>query len=592
MNPYFRNASRRATASEIRDYVADRIGCTISYGFSEIQKLGDAVRGGERIAGFMETDDYREWYLPLASKDGFSWKTEAVPACLKQKVAFLFSIGFGNGSPLPQPSGRWDIFMNDQFALSIRVVKHSQVWKREDCIFAFAASRIEAAEPFGSICLSSAIQAESFAAFGPAILVVPSTWVRSGFPATIRIEAKSEVSSSRWFQLASTPHIIDDSDIYRVVDLLPFKKVPKVGGYSVYFGDIHNHSGQVFESTQNRGCGMGTREENYQYARGPGGMDFYALTDHEWQIDPHRTADYFDLADKYNNDDRFVCLPGFEFTSLLYGHRNVYFKESTGAVVVNATKGWGKPTKDPRRAVTPQELWRVLETTNSNFITVPHHSSAASHPCTWSSYEPCYDRLVEVYSSWGSSEYYGDFPRGVSDRYRTLDVRDALNRGLHLGFAASSDSHDGHPGNAQSPMVKHHHIFHHLGSGLVGVLSKELTREAIYNAMYHRRCYATTGVPIVLQFEMNGVPMGGTLSSFPGTTKPKLEIGCIGTNGIEHIRIVKNGRVVKTIHCHGELTYHTEWEDTDRESSAACYYYVRLVQTDRESAWSSPIWIN
>lgn len=340
--------------------------------------------------------DYCEWYLPLSAKTGFNWKTVPVSASTKDKVAFVLSIGFGNGSPLPQPSGRWDIYVNNRFALSIHVVKHSQLWQRGNCSFAFAANYIEAAEPSGSLCLSSVIQAESFAAFGPVFLIIPISWVKTGAPAIIQVEPQCRVSSARWFQLAATPaDIIDSSNIYQVVDLLSSK--PKVGEYSIYFGDIHTHLGQVFDETKNEGCGMGTREESYQYARGAGGLDFYALTDYEVQIDPRKVKEYFALADKYNENGRFVCLPRYEFTNLLYGHRNVYFRDSNGTVV-NANKvKWSELTKDPRKVITPEELWKALEKTGTRFITIPHHSSVTSHPCTWAFYNPKYDRLVEIY---------------------------------------------------------------------------------------------------------------------------------------------------------------------------------------------------
>lgn len=592
MDAYFRSDSRRAIDPEIRNYISDKTKSTVVYGFSEVVKLGDAIPGGERISGFAETFDSREWYLPLSAKTGFSWKTALVPASTKEKVAFILSVGFGNGSLLPQPSGQWDIYVNNRFALSIRVVKHSQLWQRDDCSFAFAANRIEAAEPFGSLCLSSVIQSESFAAFGPAFLTVPASWLKSNAAATIRIEPKSDISSTRWFQLGIVPNIIDSSDIYQVVDLLTSKRVPKIEGYNVYFGDIHTHSGQVFDETKNKGCGWGTREENYQYARGAGGLDFYALTDHEWQINPDKIKQYFTLADKYNEDGRFVCLPGYEFTNLLYGHRNVYFQDCNGTVI-NANKvEWGRLTKDPGKVITPEEFWKALEKTGSRFITIPHHPSATSHPCTWAFYNPEYDRLVEVYSAWGSSEYYGDFPRGISDRYRTLDVRDALKRGLRMGLIASSDGHDGHPGNAQSAIFKNDRsLFHHLGSGRIAVLSKELTREAIFDAMYDRRCYATTGVPIVLQFDINGALMGSELSSLPEGARPRLNVLCRGTNGIDHIRIVRNSKVIHSVPCYGEFTYELEWEDFAYSARTSCYYYVRVVQVDKESAWSSPIWI-
>ena len=591
VDPFYGEGGRQATLAELRDYIAETTNSTPVDGLAEIEDAGDAVVGSERISGFTASSRHDEWLLPLSARRGLSWRTGEVPSTTKAKVSFALPVGFGNGSPLPQPSGAWDVFVNDRLAVSIRVVNHAQVWENGPCSFAFSAARIETAEPFQSLCLSSIVRDESFAAFGPALLTVPASWTEPGRPSVIRVEARSEAPSTRWFQVARTHSTLQYSDICRLVALVAGERHPRLGDYSVYFGDIHTHSGQVFDVCENKGCGMGTREDNYRYAMGPGALDFYALSDHEYQIDPQKIDAYLDLADAFNNDGRFVCLPSFEFTSRPYGHRNVYFK-GPGGTVVHSQGEWGQArAADPAKSVTPPALWSALAQTGVPFITVPHHSSAACHPLTWEFFSPDYDRLIEVYSSWGSSEYYGDVPRGFSDRYRTLDVRDALKRGLHFGLIASSDGHDGHPGNAQSPLVKHHHIFHFCGSGRAAVLASDLTRDAVFDALYARRCYATTGGPIVLNVTLNGALMGAELPLLPAGSRPELRITCAGTNGIDHLRIVKNARVVCTVPCHGEWDAELEWEDAAFDPTVANSYYVRVVQKDNESAWSSPIWV-
>ena len=590
MDAYPNHGERRILTSEIRDRVAGRVNSILVNGFGSMVDAGGARPCGDRVAGFMETHDRREWVLPLSAVQAMTWQTQPVPETTCRSVSFVLSVGFGNGSPLPQPSGSWALHVDGRHACSVRVVKHSQLWRgNAGCSFAFAANRIEASEPFGSLTLSSVIRDESFAAFGPALLTVPAEWVTPGSVSTIRVEGSCGAASTRWLQVATAPGVVDQSDIYRAVDLLTDARIPRAGQCRVYFGDIHTHSGQVCEDTGNKGCGYGTREENYAYARGPGGLDFYSLTDHEWQVGQEEAGDYLGLADEHSEDGRFVCLPGFEFTSLLYGHRNVYFR-GPGGTVVNSTRDWGRPTKEPAKALPPEELWGALAERGVPFFTVPHHPSAASHPFNWSVFDPAYDRLVEVYSAWGSSEYYGDFPRGVSDRYRSLTVRDGLGRGHRFGLIASADGHDGHPGNAQSPMVKHHHLFHHCGSGWAAVFCEELTREAVFDALHARRCYGTTGVPIVLSFAVNGRPMGSEIAAVPDG-RVVVRISCQGANGLDHVRIVRNGRVVHTVPCHGERGAEIEWQDVDYVPSAPCFYYARVVQVDRESAWSSPVWV-
>ena len=283
-NSFDITGDQRALDEDIRDYIRAETGSTAVYGLGKILRIGGAVAGGPRIAGFMEQHDEREWYLRLDAASPFLWETEPVPDDPAERVSFVLAMGLGNGSPLPQPSGRWDVYVNDRFAVSIRVAKHSQLWRGPEASLAFAANRIESAPPFGSLCLSSHLTEESFAAFGPALLTVPTEWLAPGKPATIRVEAKCHAPSTRWLLLSSVPNVLFQSDVYRAIDLLTERGRPKVGDYSLYFGDIHTHSGQMNDACDNSGCGLGSRADNYEYARGPGALDFYALTDHEWQI--------------------------------------------------------------------------------------------------------------------------------------------------------------------------------------------------------------------------------------------------------------------------------------------------------------------
>lgn len=586
--PFFGPEGRRAVTREICAKFEEVTGTTPVLGFDGLLDAGDAIAGTDRISGFMAQHDRREWLFRLDATKDLSWRTRPLPPQRRSKVSFLLNMGFGNGPPLPQPTGQWDVFVNDRLAVSVRVVNHSQLWRRGECTLAFAANRIETARPYESLCLSSAIRDEAFASFGPALLTVPSSWVEGDRPATIRLSARADGATTRWALIAPASNIVDWGDIWAAVSLLTDPH-PHVGPYRVCFGDIHTHSGQVLDE-HDKGCGRGTREENYEYARGPGGLDFYSLTDHEWQIDPQNTQDFLGLADAHSEDGSFVCLPGFEFTNQLYGHRNVYFRD-TGGTVFSTSRGWGHPTMDPEQCHTPHDLWAALEKGGVPFITVPHHPSAIPHPFNLDFHNPKHDRLCEVYSSWGSSEYYGDFPRGLSDRWPRHDVRDALSRGLRFGLIASSDGHDGHPGNAQGLPARHHHIFHFCGSGRAAVLVERLTRHEVFDALHSRRCYATTGVPIVLDFRIGDAVMGTEMAALGAGRRPVLEVSGTGSNGLDHVRIMRNARPVATIPCHGERRVSLQWEDPSYSGDEPASYYVRLVQQDRESAWSSPIWI-
>ena len=178
MSPFFGPSGRRAVLGEVRSRIQEKTGAIPVCGFSRMLEPGDSVTGRDRSWDFMETVGQRQWLLPLSAARGMSWCTAEVPKSCSERVLFFLSIGFGSNSPLPQPSGQWDIFVNDRWALSVRVVNHSQLWRRGPCILAFSANRIESAPPYQGLCLSSIISDASLAASGPALLTVPTNWVR------------------------------------------------------------------------------------------------------------------------------------------------------------------------------------------------------------------------------------------------------------------------------------------------------------------------------------------------------------------------------------------------------------------------------
>jgi len=163
MDPFTLFGDRRPRLGEVADYIAKTFGVTPVEGFDKLIQRG-GFGGGRHATPFMETGDSREWFLPLSADQPLAWQTQPVPTETAGKVGFLFGAGFGNGSPLTQPTGRWDIDVNGQRAVSVRVVKHSQLWTTADCAFAFSAHRIESAPHHGSLHLSSALTDEAFAA--------------------------------------------------------------------------------------------------------------------------------------------------------------------------------------------------------------------------------------------------------------------------------------------------------------------------------------------------------------------------------------------------------------------------------------------
>jgi hypothetical protein len=125
-----------------------------------------------------------------------------------------------------------------------------------------------------------------------------------------------------------------------------------------------------------------------------------------------------------------------------------------------------------------------------------------------------------------------------------------------------------------------------------------LTREAVFDALWDRACYGTTGERIFLDVHVNGSRMGQELTSAADRQVRRIAVEAEGTAPIREATVIRNGEAVHSVQPTGEGTaFH--WEDTEAFDSVALkgfdarpfiYYYVRVVQADGEMAWSSPVW--
>jgi hypothetical protein len=148
----------------------------------------------------------------------------------------------------------------------------------------------------------------------------------------------------------------------------------------------------------------------------------------------------------------------------------------------------------------------------------------------------------------------------------------ALREKKHrLGFVASGD-HNG------------------MGVGLACLWVKEVSRKGILEALRRRRCFATTGDKIVLDFRLNGAWAGEEVQS---AGAPQMSFDIIAVDEISSIDILRNSRVIHSITpAPGSMRETGEWVDADfKNESGVLYYYIRVTQKNNHLGWSSPIWV-
>ncbi|MBW7882568.1 MAG: CehA/McbA family metallohydrolase [Caldilineaceae bacterium] len=521
------------------------------------------------------------WQVSHQGGESFAWLTDPVPEQPASQVAFVFKMGTGYGSTWVHPSGEFRLYVNDHHAVTFRETKYSERFTMGPAVLAYDVHRTEVAPEGHLLRLDGSVTSERMASFGIAALLVPAHWLEPGQPALLRVVAHSEYPSPTWWrlELAQRPDYLRNLHWWPAVALAANAPQPLHNGRThVFFGEVHAHS--EVDSDGSR-----TLDTNFGHARHTACLDFYAHTDHDDAImKGDKWPLRLDAVNRWYEEGRFVTLPAYEFTSFVYGHRNIYFRDPARTTFFSCRTHDGE-------WVHPRHFYANLDATGVDAVVIPHHPVVCDHPFNWRTSNPKYDRLVEIFSGWGCHE--SGFPNAPllghgSDKFPQLSVLAALRNGHQLGFVCGADAHDGYPGNAQGKfpynwLNKHSPV----GSGRTVVLAGTLTREAVWQALYGRRCYGTTGTRIVVDFSINEYDMGSTLSA-PADRRIAFQVQA--PCPIEKIHVIRNGELLSRAWCdqpteRGEFVDRGSGHQTD-------FYYLRVTCTDGEMAWSSPIWVN
>jgi len=335
------------------------------------------------------------------------------------------------------------------------------------------------------------------------------------------------------------------------------------------WGDLHGHTLQS--------DGRGTVEEYYDFAERVAGLDFAAVSDHAFEIVDEMWEHSKAVTNRLNRPGRFVTFNAFEWSgnTNVGGDHNVYFLGDDPPLYrsdnyydpTNLQMYHGPDPKVPH----VEELLAKLEAglAAEPAICIPHWGGRHGNP---QFHNPKVQRLIEIFSEHRrSEEWVGKF----------------LAAGHRVGIVASGDGHYGNPGHGYL-RPSYQWDTQEIGMAAVAVYADEHTRPSIFQALHDRRCYATSGDRIVLDFHADGHPMG---SEYRTTTPPTLSVVAVGTAPIAAIEIKKNGRVVFTPRPNA-ANVSLQWRDDAFEPGTPACYYFRVVQDNNEEAISSPIWVN
>ncbi|HJL15739.1 MAG TPA: CehA/McbA family metallohydrolase [Sandaracinaceae bacterium LLY-WYZ-13_1] len=330
-------------------------------------------------------------------------------------------------------------------------------------------------------------------------------------------------------------------------------------GRRTLFGDIHQHSAHS--------DGVGSAEEPYLRARYVYGDDFCALTDHESfigkRIGPGEWAYLCGVAEAHDDPGHFATLIAYEWTGRMYpgpGHKVVYLPPEGGPIV--------------SRDEVPEGAEIVRRVKALGGFAVPHHVGWTG--ADEEGHDPEGQPVWEICSCHGCY-LHADHPLGARGGLKDQMVEAVMKRGKRFGFIACSDGHG---------LLYHHGVGRKrdpFRCGLTAVQAEGCTRQAILDAIRARRCYATSGVPILLDLRAGGAPMGSEVT-VDGPVPARAEARC--ASPIESLMLIGPDGPLATVAGAGQT------EATLEATVEPGWVYARVEQTDGEMAWSSPIWLD
>ncbi|ACZ33488.1 conserved hypothetical protein [Chlamydia pneumoniae LPCoLN] len=340
-------------------------------------------------------------------------------------------------------------------------------------------------------------------------------------------------------------------------------------------------------------------EENIEtcmrYFRDDRALNFYASSSFENQ--ENLSPDIWKLINQtvsdFNEEDRFITLSGFQYSGEphLEGVRHILHTKET--------KSHSKHKE--YKHIPLAKLYK--STVNHDMISIPSFTASKEHGFDFENFYPEFERVVEIYNAWGSSEttaaLNNPFPiQGKDSEDPRGTVIEGLKKNLRFGFVAGGlDDRGIYKDYFDSPQVQY-------SPGLTAIICNKYTRESLVEALFARHCYATTGPRIVLSFNITSAPMGSELStgSKPGLNVNRHISGHVaGTALLKTVEIIRNGEVLHTFFPDSNnLDY--EYDDMVPLSSVTLkdpngkapfvFYYLRVTQADNAMAWSSPIWVD
>jgi hypothetical protein len=365
-------------------------------------------------------------------------------------------------------------------------------------------------------------------------------------------------------------------------------------GWQHFIGSTHQHSGYSdgYPSTTPANYFDRGRDNGFDFVLGADHSDFYSipLTLHDACLSAEildcisidvsnptgsllKWANFKSIAADKTNDDEFVGVRGFEWTSDRFGHINVYFSENitnakTDGGYVYMPTFWTWFTTDPIEIPGLDILFGSYG--GGDGLGVFNHPGDKSlfdedPGFNWNQFEyvPEADSQMVAIEVFNDGRDYGADGRNY--------YQEILDAGWHVGAMASEDHHGTDWSNDETEKSV--------------MVADNLSTAGLKQAMYSRRIYAVRDFDLRLEFFAGNAFMGSQLER---KTASFVQLsGSIVSQNSFYTELVSSGNEVL------ETFYEADFDKIVEVTENEKWYYLRVVDaaTGKSMAYSSPIWI-
>ncbi len=285
-----------------------------------------------------------------------------------------------------------------------------------------------------------------------------------------------------------------------------------------FWADLH---GQTQETV-----GTNTIDDYYKFAKKVACLNVTCHQGNDFQITKKLWKIINQTSKKYNEDNKFIALPGYEWSgnSSVGGDHNIIYSQENLPIHRSSHALLDDFSDIQTDVMTVKKLFKKIDPTKT--FTIAHvggrYADISKH-----AKDSSLD-AIEIHSDWGTFEWI---------------LQDAFKKGLRIGIVANSDGHKGTPG-ASYPGLSH------FGSqgGLTCIRAKTLTRKDIFSALKNHHTYATTGTRILLDVicKKNSKIIGISGDKIETKEATEICIETVGTAPLERVELHRRNKIVKT----------------------------------------------